>query len=436
MKNKLLRIYYLILVKLAHHYLVRTSPTVIWINGSVGKTSCRMIIFQTIQKLLPDTKIYTSPKNFNGELWLSLSVFQIENREPNIICFIKTLFISFFISFFSKKRYEILILEYGIDTPWEMDFILQVAKPDIGVFTAIDAVHSQQFWNPTEIAREEVKMALNTKNIVFLNADDDYAMQLLPKIKIDKLTYQTQNSNADLYFTDCSFITWEKSHEIQSSLTIFLKKEKIQVQTNLIGKANYGYMAVALSICEILGKKLEQNLTLDYTLQPGRLSIFAGKQNSIILDSTYNSAPRAVREIINTAIQIKHQIFPNRKLWLILGDMRELWDLTESEHRRLAGYVSQSADQLFLFGNYMTQFMADELDKCWFNKEKISIANTLSDLNQKIEKKLTQNNSEVFLVFKGSQNTIFLEESVKHFLNSASDKQFLTRQSKFWMEKK
>ena len=59
-----------------------------------------------------------------------------------------------------------------------MEFLLSIVKPDIGVFTAIDAVHSEQFGNPQEIAREEVKMVKNTKSTVFLNSDDPYAMEL------------------------------------------------------------------------------------------------------------------------------------------------------------------------------------------------------------------------------------------------------------------
>ena len=68
MKQKLLRGYYRILVACAHLYLRRHHPKVIGINGSVGKTSCRMIIFQTLQQCFPDLSVYTSPKNFNGEL--------------------------------------------------------------------------------------------------------------------------------------------------------------------------------------------------------------------------------------------------------------------------------------------------------------------------------------------------------------------------------
>ena len=89
MKKKVLHLCYVFLAKCAHRYLKRHKPTVIWINWSVWKTSCRMIIFQTLQKFFPNKKISTSPKNFNWEFWLSLSVFEITKRSPSIFNMIK-----------------------------------------------------------------------------------------------------------------------------------------------------------------------------------------------------------------------------------------------------------------------------------------------------------------------------------------------------------
>ena len=85
-----------------------------------------------------------------------------------------------------------------------MDFLLTIARPHIGVFTAIDAVHSEQFGNPVEIAREEVKMLKSTLEIGFLNANDVYAMQLKDQLYIDYLTYQTEGNDikADIFFKD------------------------------------------------------------------------------------------------------------------------------------------------------------------------------------------------------------------------------------------
>lgn len=191
MKKKLLNIYYRILAFFARKYLARHKPYIIGINGSVGKTSCRMIIAQTLRQFLQHKIIYTSSKNFNGELGLSLSIFTIEEWNPTLFCLVKTFFRAFLQAFFGGKKYDIIVLEYGIDRPLEMEFLLKIAKPQIGVFTAIDAVHSEQFGDPSKIAHEEVKMIKGTTEVAFLNANDVYAMQLKDHIGIDTFTYQT-----------------------------------------------------------------------------------------------------------------------------------------------------------------------------------------------------------------------------------------------------
>ena len=407
-----------------------------------------MIIFQTLQKFFPSKKISTSPKNFNGEFWLSLSVFEITERSPSILNMMKVCCKALFTSLFWKKRYDAIVLEYGIDNPWEMDFILKVAHPDIWVFTAIDAVHSEQFGNPQKIAGEEIKMALNTKSLVFLNANDEYAQQLAPRIKVDKLmykTFDTDNIEADIYFDEHSFKKWKENADLKSHFDLHIKDQTYRIETNLFGKMNYGYIGVAVWIAETLAYRWKQDLhlknkdklELTYKLQPGRLSVFDGKFDTLIIDSTYNASPLSVRKTIDTVYTIRNNCFPKSEIWLILWDMRELGDLTESEHRKLAGYVSQSADQLFLLGKSMNDYLADELDKLWLT-DNLSICKSLKELDKIVEiwLKNKSDKNPVILVFKWSQNTIFLEEAVKHFLKNKQDEQFLTRQSEFWMNKK
>ena len=448
MKKKLLRRCYLFLAKCAHRYLRHHKPTVIWINWSVWKTSCRMIIFQTLQKFFPNKRISTSPKNFNGEFGLSLSVFEITSRSPSIRNMLKVCCKALFTSLFWKKRYDAIVLEYWIDNPGEMDFILKVAHPDIWVFTAIDAVHSEQFGNPQKIASEEIKMALNTKSLVFLNANDEYAQQLAPRIKVDKLmykTFDTDNIEADIYFDEHSFKKWKENADLKSHFSLHIKDKKYEIETNLFGKMNYGYIGVAIWIIETLAYQWKEDLhlknkdklELTYKLQPGRLSVFDWKLNTLIIDSTYNASPLSVRKTIDTVYTIRNNCFSKSEIWLILWDMRELWDLTESEHRKLAWYVSQSGDQLFLLGKSMNDYLADELKKIWTTNN-LTICKTLKELNKTLENKLKgkKDKTPVILVFKWSQNTIFLEESVKYFLKNKEDEKSLTRQSEFRMKKK
>jgi len=413
-----------------------------------------MIVYQTLQRFLPNKHIYTSPKNFNGELGMSLSIFQIEQWDPNIRNFISTLFKAARKRFFWSKPYDIIVLEYGIDRPGEMDFLVSIAKPHIGIFTAIDSVHSEQFGNPAEIAKEEVKMLKNTLEIGFLNANDPYAIQLKDQLHIDYLTYQSEGNDitADIHFKDELYYLADFKGGIGVEFSLWIKEKKYHIQTNMLGKANYGYIWIGLAIASILDykyAKLEarpedpilrngsrEKLSLSYKLQPGRLSIFQGVENSVIVDSTYNASPLSVKKIINTAYNIKTQLFPQRKTILVLGDMRELGDLTEREHRMIAGYVSQVADKVILVGQYMTDYLADELEKVGYDPKLIEKFYDAHIAGKHIQKILKEPGDEYLVVCKGSQNTIFLEEAVKHFLRNPEDQQELTRQSSRRLTKK
>ncbi|MEI7918707.1 MAG: Mur ligase family protein [bacterium] len=179
-----------------------------------------------------------------------------------------------------------MLLEYGIDRPGEMDFLLTITKPNIGIFTAIDAVHSEQFGNPAEIAREEVKMLKSTLEMGFLNANDMYAIQLKDQLYIDYLTYQTEGNDitADITFNDEKFFVADFKGGVGVQFNLRIKQKKYTIKTNILGKANYGYIGLGLAVASILDYKYaraeskaenpilksgsHQEIQLNYQLQP------------------------------------------------------------------------------------------------------------------------------------------------------------------------
>lgn len=444
MKKKLLSWYYRGLAFLARKYIQKHKPLVIGINGSVGKTSCRMIVSQTVQKFLPEKIVYTSPKNFNGELGMSLSIFAIDHFLPRVYDFLYTFFHALHLVYVSRtKPYDILILEYGIDTPGEMSFLLDIVAPDIGIFTAIDSVHSEQFGDPQAIAQEEIKMILATKETAFINRDDDYAVQLYPRVNIEKFYYQTEwyESDADIRMENELFVY---DDDVYVTFDLFVKKTKTTVKTNMIGKAHNGYVWVALTIVDMLVYKYEWRsiladldvITIDYELQPGRLSIFAGYKDSVIVDGSYNASPRSVKKTISTAHILRQQLYPEHKIILVLGDMKELGDLSEQEHRQIVWYVQWVADKVFLVGDMMHRFVVDELEKIWFDMSIVESSLSALEVGESLRNLLKDSSDKYILVFKWSQNTIFLEESIKQVLADPADVGKLPRQGDWWMGKK
>jgi len=80
--------------------------------------------------------------------------------------------------------------------------------------------------------------------------------------------------------------------------------------------------------------------------------------------------------------------------------MRELGDLTEREHRLLAGYVSQVADCVILVGKYMVDYLADELEKVGYEKKNIEKFYDATIAGKHIKKMLKEAGDECLVVCK------------------------------------
>lgn len=107
-----------------------------------------------------------------------------------------------------KFDYDLLIAEMGIDSsqsPKNMKYLLEIIKPDIGIFLSVSAVHSEQFAeelnldeNDTEtiiraIAQEkgEIVTSLDDSSHAIINIDNPFIMELAPEIKAQVSTFGT-----------------------------------------------------------------------------------------------------------------------------------------------------------------------------------------------------------------------------------------------------
>ncbi len=451
MKSFLLFKYYQLLWRLARRYLAKRKPLIIGINWSVGKTSCRMIIDDVLQANLWDQlSIYTSPKNFNGELGMSLSIFKIEEWTPSVsemITVLKIILNKFKSS--SPKPYDILILEYGIDRPREMEFLCSICKPHISVLTKLDAVHSLQFGTAEDIANEELKLQANTILKCYINNNDPHGMNLISSLQTKITIYNTQHTTTlekgIIWATD--YTIYHNDHiepkltaPICSQSTLHVDGITIDFATDCIGQIHHDYVALAYDITETIRKQynlpsLTMKTALSLHLQAGRMSIFEGIHDSIIIDSTYNSSPLSIRKVIEESLVVKNQLFSDRPTLYILGEMRELWDSETQHHVELADYIISkliTGDKVILLWQAMShtyerlQWLPFDITHYLDRHEVINKSQDLLSLSPK----------PYFIIAKGSQNTIFLEEVVKSLLVHPEDASKLTRQGSFREGKK
>ena len=166
------------------------------------------------------------------------------------------------------------------------------------------------------------------------------------------------------------------------------------------------------------------------------MSIFEGIHDSIIIDSTYNSSPLSVRKVIEESLMVKNELFSDRPTLYILGEMRELGESETQHHLELADYLLSKLhpnDQVLLLWQAMKSAYDKLIESNVIARDE-AIYHFLDrhDVATKSQEILRTKNQELgtkfFIIAKGSQNTIFLEEVVKSLLAHPEDSSKLTRQ--------
>ncbi|MCP4523600.1 MAG: hypothetical protein GY828_05285 [Candidatus Gracilibacteria bacterium] len=420
MKQKLLNIIYKFLKYCAKKYIEKHKPRVIGITGSVGKTSSRMIITQVLQQLLPEQRISTSPKNFNSELGIVFSIFEITDYTPSVQSLFKNTAKIIQKVLFGKEPYDMIVLEYGLDKPGDIAYLTSIVEPDFGIFTKLDMVHGEFFSDKEAIGREKRILLEKTKHKIYLGAGDLYLEKIFPELHGEKQ-----------FFPHVENIKFEKKGEIIHSLFEFGGK---QINSNLFGKENLEYVALACQIFLDMGNDLHRDIYhFQLINQPGRFQLFSGIGESMLIDSTYNAAPASMKKMIENTFLLQKGIFSDYKVGLIIGDMRELGETSAGYHLGLNDDVIH-ADLVYCIGNEIDPlYQALEIQQFGGILKKFTNS---QNAGQELKTYLESTDDKYLLLFKGSQNTIFTEEALKEVLKNPEDKKTLVRQTTDWLEKK
>mgnify|MGYP003683156863 CR=1 FL=1 len=420
MKKKLLNLIYVFLKYCAKKYVTKHNPKIIGITGSVGKTTGRMIITQVLKQVQSERIVSTSPKNFNSELGVVFSIFEITEYTPSIWSLLENILEVLQKLLFSKKPYDILVLEYGIDAPGDMTYLTSIVKPDYGIFTKLDFVHAQFFETKEQIWEEKRILLDASKEKIYLWNKDEY----LEKI------FQEYLKNKQ-FFPE---VLQPHFHKQWGTITSEFSFENKNIRANIFGQENLEYIALALQLALDMWIKLSHE-TYKFTLenQPGRFSILEWIKWNILIDSTYNAAPASMIKMIENTFELQKSLFPDHKVFLVLGDMRELGEISPTKHLELNDYIIEADGIYCIWEEIMPLHEAITVQS--FEWE-LGLFKKSNEAWISLKKYLESTDEKYVILFKWSQNTIFTEEALKEVLLNPDDKYNLVRQSEDWLDKK
>ena len=133
------------LQRLAERHRDEFDIPVVGITGSNGKTMVKEWLYQVLS---PDHNVTRSPKSYNSQIGVPLSVWLLNEQT------------------------DVALIEAGISQPGEMPLLADIIQPTIGVLTSIGAPHQENFRSLEEKCMEKLQLFHDAQVIIY-NADDD-----------------------------------------------------------------------------------------------------------------------------------------------------------------------------------------------------------------------------------------------------------------------
>ncbi|MFA6004896.1 MAG: cyanophycin synthetase [Patescibacteria group bacterium] len=416
--------------------LLRWHPKVIVITGSAGKTTALQLTYQLVVQKYPVKKSYKA----NSAIGVPLDVLGLHFTNYSL----KEWFINIVktpvralkrLVYPYVERYY--LVELDVDRPNEMEFFSQFITPHIIFWVSSYATHTQNFEplvkqglypSVQEAVTGEyakIQKAAKKKTLLITNGDSKLMTKATNKYPYKKISIR--ESKGTYQFTDWTI--FRKRTEFTVKLG---KRTEVVTVPHMVPK-NFGYTLVELFlVAEALGidERMIKVALENYSPLPGRSSVFKGVNDSMLIDSTYNSSYYASSGLLTML-----QNFPGRRKIAVLGDMRELGKETKSEHRRLAQRVVECAvDQVVLVGPQTKAYVLPYLLDHGYSDSTVHHFDNSYQAGLFIKERLSKSGDVILL--KASQNTLMFEIIVEMLLADKSDVEKLCRRELIWEKKR
>lgn len=349
---------------LAAHHRSKFNIPIIGITGSNGKTTVKELLFQ----LLCDTKrIIRSPKSYNSQIGVPLSVWLLEND------------------------YDLAIFEAGISQIGEMEKLQTIIKPDIGIFTNIGDAHQENFKDLNQKIEEKLKLFHNSKVIIYCK---DYKLideQIKSNLNFSnvKLLSWSKKTSADLEISKIKIINNE------TNIKAYYQNQKIEINIPFLDNASIENVTHSWLLMlhfgynnEYIKERMKKLINIEM-----KLEVKAGNNGSIIINDNHNSDLNSLKIAMDFLNQQQHT-----KKTLILSDI--LHDKINSGN--LYGKVAEIIKNYDLH-NFIG--IGEEISKnIGFFELKKSTYKTTEEFLNNINKENFDNNA---ILLKGSRDFYF-----------------------------
>ncbi len=307
---------------------------IIAITGSNGKTIVKEWLYQLLS---PDKLIIRSPRSYNSQVGVPLSVWQMDNTH------------------------QLGIFEAGISQTDEMEKLEAVIQPTIGIFTNIGEAHGLNFTDSRQKVKEKLKLFKDVKILVYCC---DYN-EIDEEIKKDKA------------FAKASLVRWSRKVDTEFKVNEIL----IRKDTVISAKYKGTHLSIAIPFTDeasienaihcwayMLSTGYENSVIAERMLylQPVamRMEMIEGVNNCSIVNDVYNSDINS----LSVALDFLNQQRQHERKTLILSDIVQSGS-EEDVYKKVTGIINaRKPSRIIGIGETISKYAgAFELEKHFFN---------------------------------------------------------------------
>jgi UDP-N-acetylmuramoyl-tripeptide--D-alanyl-D-alanine ligase len=297
-----------------------TDLKVIGITGSNGKTTTKNMLRQVLEKVGPTV---APSESFNNEVGAPYSILQTD------------------------KQTKFLIVEMGAGGIGSIEYLAEIAKPDIGVVLKVGLAHVGEFGGIeiTAKIKGELVAALSSEGIAVLNADDGYVAEMAGLTQAKKIWFGTSTEapyHADNQSVSIAGTSFDMHWPDGSSQKVLLQ---------ILGEHHVMNAMATLAVSDLLGvpKDIAVSALESMPLaERWRMQILNRGDGVTIINDAYNASPDSMKAALQTLAQLGRS---GGRTIAILGEMAELGDLSREQHDAIGRIVVRlNIDQLIVVG--------------------------------------------------------------------------------------
>lgn len=388
----------------------KQSFTTVAVVGSVGKTSTKHAIAQYLGS---SYRVRYQEGNYNDVVSVPLVFFGL--ALPPLYNPFAWLwrFIQIEMRLWQRYPFDVVVLELGTDSPGQIKQFSRYVRCNVAVVSAIAPEHMENFSTMQAVADEELSIADFSESLI-INADavdSGYRDRLAP--------YHSYGTARD----DTVQVTSRKQQ-----VTIRHRQQSFAFETKLIGEHMHLTLGAAYAVSQELGLSVEQPEQALHAVSamPGRMRMLELAGGATAIDDTYNASPEAMYAALS-ALQYATQT----KKIAVLGSMNELGTHSQAEHESVGAYCNPDViEELIVIGDDAKTYLAPAAEN---RGVRVSVFDSPYAIADYVRPRLSK---DLLILFKGSQNGVFLEEAIKPLLEHPADARHLVRQSSHWRKRK